>query len=151
VSWQSHRLMLPFPPGNCLPKATTVGPHPPYFSLFPEFKINLKGCHFDTFRWSVQNGRWCWTPSQNTTSRMHLNKKAVALGMMNTCGRGLLRGWWWPVVPKLIFWPYGSTRSRYYGWHMTERIVVSITGGLNWRMTSERSNILFIYYLLNQK
>jgi hypothetical protein len=22
-------------------------------------------------RWSRQNHRWCWTPSQNTTSMMH--------------------------------------------------------------------------------
>jgi hypothetical protein len=25
----------------------TVAPHPPYFSLFPQLKINLKGRHFD--------------------------------------------------------------------------------------------------------
>jgi hypothetical protein len=26
----------------------TVICHPPYFSLFPQFSIKLKGCHFDT-------------------------------------------------------------------------------------------------------
>jgi hypothetical protein len=26
----------------------TVVPHPSYFSLFPQLKIKLKGCHFDT-------------------------------------------------------------------------------------------------------
>jgi hypothetical protein len=26
---------------------TTI-PHPPYFSLFPQLKIKLKCCHFDT-------------------------------------------------------------------------------------------------------
>jgi hypothetical protein len=33
---------------------------------------------------------------------MHL-KLAEALGKMHTLGWGLLRGWWWPVGPKLVF------------------------------------------------
>jgi hypothetical protein len=30
-------------------------------------------------------------------------KMAEALGTAHTCGRGLLRGWWWPVGPELVF------------------------------------------------
>jgi hypothetical protein len=42
------------------------------------------------------------TPSQNSTSRMHLKKGRRAV-KVHTCGRVLLRGWWWPVGPKLVF------------------------------------------------
>jgi hypothetical protein len=28
---------------------------------------------------------------------------AEALGTVHTRGRGLLRGWWWPVGSKLVF------------------------------------------------
>jgi hypothetical protein len=28
--------------------STTIFPHPPFFSLFAQLKIKLKGCHFDT-------------------------------------------------------------------------------------------------------
>jgi hypothetical protein len=50
----------------------TVVPHPPYspdlapcdFSMFPAILSQL--------RWSRQNRRRYWTPSENMTSRMHL-------------------------------------------------------------------------------
>jgi hypothetical protein len=38
-----------------------LAPHPPYFSLFPQLKIKLKGLHFDTTEviegelWAVLN------------------------------------------------------------------------------------------------
>jgi hypothetical protein len=46
----THRLTLHFSPGNFLPKKTnmTVIHHPPYFFLFPQLKLKLKGCYFDT-------------------------------------------------------------------------------------------------------
>jgi hypothetical protein len=53
-------------------------------------------------RWSKQKRRRFWTPSQNTISRMQF-KMAETLGTVDTRRRGLLRGWWWPVGPKLIF------------------------------------------------
>jgi hypothetical protein len=28
---------------------------------------------------------------------------AEAWGTVHTLGKGLLRGWWWPVGPKLVF------------------------------------------------
>jgi hypothetical protein len=34
--------------------------------------------------------------------------------------RRLLRGWWWPVVPKLSFWPDCSTSPRNYGYHLVD-------------------------------
>jgi hypothetical protein len=33
---------------------------------------------------------------------MHL-KMAELLGTMHTHGMGLLQGWWWPKVPRLVF------------------------------------------------
>jgi hypothetical protein len=52
----THHLKLPFSPGNFFTKNITVLPHPSYspdlatcdFSLFPQLKIRLKGCYFDT-------------------------------------------------------------------------------------------------------
>jgi hypothetical protein len=45
----THRLTLPFSPGNFVTKnSMTVIPNPPCFSLFPRFKIKLRGRHFDT-------------------------------------------------------------------------------------------------------
>jgi hypothetical protein len=43
-----------------------------------------------------------WTPTQNTTSRMH-SKNGRTLGIVHTHERVLLWGWWWPVGPKLVF------------------------------------------------
>jgi hypothetical protein len=41
-------LTLPFAPGNVDQKNMTRS-HPPYFSLmFPQLKIKVEGCHFDT-------------------------------------------------------------------------------------------------------
>jgi hypothetical protein len=53
-------------------------------------------------RWSKQNRRRCSTPSQSTTSRMHL-RMAEALGTVHRRRRWLLRGWRYPVDPKLVF------------------------------------------------
>jgi hypothetical protein len=53
----THLLTLTFSPGKCLTKNNmSVVPHPPYspdlapcnFSLFPRWKIKLKGRRFDT-------------------------------------------------------------------------------------------------------
>jgi hypothetical protein len=61
-------------------------------------------------RWLRQNCRQCWIPSQITTSKMHLK-----MGTVHTRGRGLLREWWWPVSPKLVFHQMAA-RPRNYGW-----------------------------------
>jgi hypothetical protein len=59
-------------------------------------------CHFDAIEVTCENHRLCWTPSQNTISRMQL-KMAESLGTVHTRRRGLLWGWWWPLGPKLVF------------------------------------------------
>jgi hypothetical protein len=89
--------------------------HPPYlpdlafcdFSLFPIILTQL--------RWSRQNLRWCWTPSQNVTSKMHL-KMAETLRMVHMHGKGLLWGWWWPVGPSYILtrWQHLSRKLWMY-------------------------------------
>jgi hypothetical protein len=59
----------------------TVVPHPFHFSLFPRLKIKVKGRHFDTIEMV----------------------EAEALRTVRTRGRGLFRGRWWPIGPKLVF------------------------------------------------
>jgi hypothetical protein len=41
---------------------------------------------------------WCWTLSQNTTSRMRLRNGRIA-GNNERC----IQGWWWPLGSKLVF------------------------------------------------
>jgi hypothetical protein len=43
-------------------------------------------------RWLRLSCRQCWTPSQNTASRIRL-KMTELLGRVHTHGMGLLRGW----------------------------------------------------------
>jgi hypothetical protein len=53
----------------------TVVPHPSYFPLFLRLKIKVKGCQFDTIEVIEAESQAVLntpTPSQNTTSRMHL-------------------------------------------------------------------------------
>jgi hypothetical protein len=51
-NWLLHRHNAPshffFHQGIFDKSNMTVGPHPPYFSLFPQLKIKLKSHHFDT-------------------------------------------------------------------------------------------------------
>jgi hypothetical protein len=101
----THCLILPFSPGNSWQKATWLSSptHPtcltwPHasFHRFPDLT------QFDTLKRSRQNRRRCWTPSHDTTSRMHL-KMTEMLAMACVCGRALFRGWCWPLGPKLVF------------------------------------------------
>jgi hypothetical protein len=82
----------------------TVVPHPSHspdltpcdFPVFPTIVTQ--------FRWSRQNCRWCWIPTQNTTSKMHLKSGiSPGNGAYAQNGKDLLWGWWWPVGPKLVF------------------------------------------------
>jgi hypothetical protein len=112
----NHRLTIPFSPENFWLKATWLSSptHPTHLtwphSLSPiEDKAERPPVRHS---WGDrQNCKWCWTPSENTTSRMHL-KMAEALGTVRTRGRGLLRGWWWPVGPD------DSTSPRNYGYRL---------------------------------
>jgi hypothetical protein len=75
--------------------------HHPIFFLFRWLQIKLKGRILTQLRWSKQNHRRRWTPSLNTTSRMHL-QNAEALETVHTRRRGLFWVWWWPAGLKLI-------------------------------------------------
>jgi hypothetical protein len=81
-------------PWEFLPKYNmTVVLHPPYFLLFPRLKINWKTAILTQLRWSRQNRRRCWTPSQNTTSRMHLRNVGLT-GNVAYARKRVLRVWW---------------------------------------------------------
>jgi hypothetical protein len=104
ASWQvtvSHFLF--FSPGIFGPKTKWLSSptHPTFLCFFP-IEENWKVAILTQLRWSMQNvGQW-WTPSQNTTSRIHF-KMSETLGTVHTRGRGLLRRWWWPDRPKVSF------------------------------------------------
>jgi hypothetical protein len=71
----THRLTLPFSPGNLLTKNNmTAVSHPPYFSVSPIGDKTQNPGIFTQLRWWKQNRNRCWTQSQSTTSRMHLKK-----------------------------------------------------------------------------
>jgi hypothetical protein len=61
-------------------------------------------------RWSRQNCRRCWTPSQNTISRMHLkigrNSGNGAYVWNGTTPRMMMDGSFWPDG-SIIPWNYG--------------------------------------------
>jgi hypothetical protein len=69
-----HHLTLPFSPNRTWLSSTA---HPTF--LFPRLKIKVKGWYFDRLSWSRQNCSWCWTPSQNTASKMQTNKKTNSM------------------------------------------------------------------------
>jgi hypothetical protein len=60
-------------------------------------------------KWSRQNRKRCWTPSQNTSSRMQLNDGRSLRKI--TTSRELLAS-----RPKVSFWQVGSTSPWNYGW-----------------------------------
>jgi hypothetical protein len=91
-----------------------VNPTPTYFYLFSRLKIKLKGHHFEQLRWLRENCRWCWTPSQNRTTRMHIknggNIENSAYTWKGTTSRVMVTS-----RLKVSFWPDGSTRTGNYG------------------------------------
>jgi hypothetical protein len=44
------------------------------FLRFPDWRSNWNAAVLTQMRWLRQNRKWCWTLSQNTISRMNLNK-----------------------------------------------------------------------------
>jgi hypothetical protein len=67
----------------------TLVPHPPYVSLFPRLKVNLKGRHFDTIEVIEAESQTVL----NTLTEHDFQdafKMAEALGTVHTRGRGLL-------------------------------------------------------------
>jgi hypothetical protein len=93
-----------FSPGNFFTKTNmAVIFNSSYFFLFPRLKIKLKGHHFDTIKLIKAESQGMlntliWHNFQDAFKKM-----AEALEAVHTCRMGLLRVWWWPVGPKLIF------------------------------------------------
>jgi hypothetical protein len=101
---------------DCYPPSTLLSwLGPLWLFLFPQLKIKLKGRHFDTIDVIEQNHRWCWTPPQNTTSRMHLKNcrstKNGAYAQKGTISKVIVAS-----RPKVSFWPDGSISPGNYGW-----------------------------------
>jgi hypothetical protein len=80
-----------FHQGIFYPKQHDCNPPPTVLSCFPDWRWNWKATILILLRWSRHNRRRCWTPSQNTTSRMRF-KTAEELGTVLARRRGLLRG-----------------------------------------------------------
>jgi hypothetical protein len=72
------------------------------FVVIPTHPTFLSFPYLTQLRWSRQNRRRCWTPSQNTTSKMDLRNGRSAGNCVYAHRRGLLRRWWWSVGPKLV-------------------------------------------------
>jgi hypothetical protein len=102
---------------------------PPYTSFLPrEFltKNNMAVVSHPTYFskdkterqpfWHNWGGRGRIVGGTEHAFQDKLKKMALVLGMVDTRGRRLLWGWWWPVRPKVSFWPDGSTSPGNYGW-----------------------------------
>jgi hypothetical protein len=95
----------------CTKNVTTAVPTHPTSLCFLDGRRNWKAAIL-TQLWSRQNRRRCWTPSQNTTSRMHL-KNCRSSGN----GKYTRKGTTSRVVvvfsrPKVNFWPDGLHQFR---------------------------------------
>jgi hypothetical protein len=110
----ARRLTLHSSVGNFSPKVTWLSfAQTLLFSVFPiEEKMNDR--HFDAIEVIEENSRQCWTPSQNTNSRMHF-KNIKLWEQWITRRRVLLPFLWWQVSPKLTFWSDDSTSPGNYG------------------------------------
>jgi hypothetical protein len=101
--WQKHWLLhysnapshASFHQGTFTKNNMAVVPHPFYFSLTPAAILTQ-------MRRSRQNRRWCWTLTKHSFQDV-FTKIAEALVMVHMWGREVLRGWWWPVGPNLVF------------------------------------------------
>jgi hypothetical protein len=76
------------------PNTTSLFPHPPYFSV----SLNEDKTERPLF-WH----NWGRITLTEKDFQDAFKKMVEALGTVHKRGRGLLRGWWWPVGPKLIF------------------------------------------------
>jgi hypothetical protein len=101
ASWHCS-LILPFSPGNFLPKQLYCHPPPTILYSVSLIEDKTEGPQFFTqLRWERQNRRRCWTPHRTRLPRC-IWKMAEALGTVNTCRMILLQGLQWPVGPKLV-------------------------------------------------
>jgi hypothetical protein len=123
-----HCLTLPSSPGNFWPKITwllsfthpthLIWPHATFLCFFPDRRQNWKEAILTQLKWSRKNRRWCWTPSQNTNSRMHLqNGRSIRNGayMRKGTTSSVMVG----SRPKVSLWPEcsissGNCGNQYY-------------------------------------
>jgi hypothetical protein len=100
----------------------TVVPYPPYSSLFLRLQIKLKGRRFYTVQ-EIETESQGGEHPHRTRLPGCIEKIAEALRTVHTCGRGLLRVWWWPIGPKLVSdqkaapVPEIMDCSLYISWH----------------------------------
>jgi hypothetical protein len=78
-------------------------PPPTYVSLFPRLKLKIKGCHFDTVDVVEAELQVVLNTLTEHDFQDSFKKMTETLVEAHTHGRGLLRGWWWPVGPQLVF------------------------------------------------
>jgi hypothetical protein len=99
--------------------------HPPPTQLFcfHDWRQNWKAAILTQLRWSRQNRKQCWTPSQNMTSRMHL-KSGRSAGNCAYARKGTTSRVMVANRPKVSFWPDGSTSPRNYGWIFVGKFVL---------------------------
>jgi hypothetical protein len=71
-------------------KNMTVVHHPPYFSLFPQFKIKLAGLHFDTTGVIEAESQVVLNTLTEHNFQDAFKKMAQALGTVHMCRRRLL-------------------------------------------------------------
>jgi hypothetical protein len=82
---KTHRFTIPSLPWNFFTKNKIVVFHPPYFSLFPQLKVKLKGLHFRTIEVIEAESQ-----AVLKIFAEHYFQDAEGLGTVHTRGRGLL-------------------------------------------------------------
>jgi hypothetical protein len=113
----THRLTLPFSLGNLWPKTTwLLSPIHPTCLIWPR-STSLFRAILTQLRWSRQNRRRCWTLSHNMTSRMHFKNDRSA-GNSAYARKGTASRVMGASIPKVSFWPDGSTSPGNYGFFL---------------------------------
>jgi hypothetical protein len=95
----------------------TVNPQPPYFSLFPRWKIKLKGRHFDTTEVIEAESQ----AVLNTLTEHNFQEEFKK--WQKHWEQCILRGWWWSVGRKLVFDQMAAPLPGNYGWLLVEPFV----------------------------
>jgi hypothetical protein len=72
------------------------------FFLFPKVKFKLKGCWFDTIKEIQAKLQSVWHTYRKGLPGS-IPKMEERVGLVSTCGRELLQGWWWPIGLMVSF------------------------------------------------
>jgi hypothetical protein len=91
----THRLTLPLLPGDFYQKQR-------YTFLFPRLRIKLEGRHFDTIEVMEAESQAVLNTFTEHDFQNALGNSIRGKGTVHTCGKGLFRGLWWLVRPKLV-------------------------------------------------